>query len=283
MPPLVAGIDQSAAGAAEVAAGAGAADDGAASLQSGAQSLADGAAQVDSGAAQLAAGLAEAVAQIPVYTDDDISVLSSVASQPVRIDRVSAAPGLESVPFFAVIALWIGALVLALARPAVPRHPLLGSRPSPAITLEAVAPGAAIGAAQGGVVGLALLFAMQVEPLAWVGFVAGCAVAGLVFALVNQGLAAALSASGRFIAALAAVIALAAGLSSTVPPAVESAAALLPTAPALAMLLATLGVDGGGWMPFAALVAFGLAGTALVLAGVAGRRRVRMGDFAASP
>ena len=70
---------------------------------------------VQTGATQLADGLTQAVDQIPTYFADDIGILSVVAAQPVRADQVRPEPGMQAVPFFAVIALWIGALVDALA------------------------------------------------------------------------------------------------------------------------------------------------------------------------
>ena len=124
MPQLVAGIDQSAAGAAQVAAGAAQEDSGAASVNSGAASLAGGAAQVDSGAAQLAQGLSQAVQKIPTYSDSDITTLSAVVAQPVLTDQRAPTPGAQSVPLFAVFALWVGGIVLALARKAVPEREL---------------------------------------------------------------------------------------------------------------------------------------------------------------
>jgi len=282
MPGLVEGVDASAAGAADLAAGTTEVDAGAASLSSGAQSLASGAAQVDQGAAQLADGLAQAVEQIPTYTDDDIAILTSVVSQPVRADQVAPAPGMQSVPFFAVIALWIGTIVLAFARSAVPTRPLLTAESSGSILWHSALPGAALGAAQGVVVAIAVLFAVQVDPLAWIGFTAASALVGVVFALVNQGLAAAFGGPGRFAAVLVAVVALAVGLSSTVPPAIASLAAVLPTTPALGLLLAALTSDAAsGWADLVGLLCFAAVGIGLLFAGIAARRRVRVADVVA--
>ena len=280
MPGLVGGVDASASGAAEVASGASSADDGAATLDTGAQNLAAGAAQVDAGAAQLADGLAQAVEQIPTYTDDDIAILTSVVSQPVRADRVTPAPGMQSVPFFAVIALWIGAIALALARSAVPTRPLLTAESSGSILLRTALPGVALGAAQGLVVGIAVLFAVQTDPFGWVKFIGACAFIGIVFALVDQGLAAAFGGPGRFLAVLVAVLALAVGLSSTVPPFVESLAGVLPTTPALGLLLAAL-ANGDGWADLVGLLCWAALGIGLMFAGIAARRRVRVAEAAA--
>ena len=278
MPELVAGIDSSAAGAAEVAAGADQANSGAGSLSDGAQSLADGAAQVDDGAAQLAAGLAQAVEQIPTYSDDDIATLSSVVSQPVLADQDAITPGFQSVPLFAVVALWFGGLVIALARPAVPRRLLLTAAPSRSIALRSAGVTAALGAGQGLVVAVTLLFGVSIGPVQWVAFAGASVVVGAVFAIVNQGLAAALGAVGRLLALLVGVVALAAGISSTVPPAIDTIAAAMPTTPAGDLLLAALTGDGAVVVPaLGALLIAAVVGFALVFAGVASRRRVRAG------
>ena len=218
MVPLVAGIDESAAGAGDVAAGAAQASSGAESLSTGAQSLADGAAQVDTGASQLADGLTSAVEQIPTYTDDDITTLSSVVSQPVLADQSAITPGFQSVPLFTIVALWFGGLVIALARRAVPTRMLLTAAPSGAIVWRSVRWTAALGAGQGLVVAVALLFGVSIGPLEWLGFTGASLVIGAVFALVNQGLAAAFGAVGRLLAVLIGLVALTAGLTSTVPP-----------------------------------------------------------------
>ena len=218
MVPLVAGIDESAAGAGDVAAGAAQASSGAESLSTGSQSLADGAAQVDTGASQLADGLTSAVEQIPTYSDDDITTLSSVVSQPVLADQNSIAPGFQSVPLFTIVALWFGGLVIALARRAVPTRMLLTATSSGAIVGRSVRWTAALGAGQGLVVAVALLFGVGIGPLEWLGFTGASLIIGAVFALVNQGLAAAFGGVGRLIAVLIGLVALTAGLTSTVPP-----------------------------------------------------------------
>ncbi|WP_308799010.1 hypothetical protein [Agromyces silvae] len=275
MPALVGGIDGSAGGAAAIASGADASASGAASLDAGAQSLAAGAAQLDTGAAQLADGLATAVEQIPVYSDDDVATLSNVVADPVRADQTEIPPGLSSVPLFAVLALWIGALAAALARRAVPRRELMTSASSIAIAWRALWPMAAVGAVQGAIVSIAVLVALTVTPAQGIATVGACLLIGAVFAVVNEGLAAAFGGIGRVLAVLAGVLALAAGLSSTVPAAVTGAASALPTAAARDLLLGA--ASGLGQNPAAAtlgLVLALLAGALLVVAGIAARRRV---------
>ncbi|MFD4422111.1 hypothetical protein ACFWN7_11490 [Agromyces sp. NPDC058484] len=276
MPQLVEGIDQSASGAAQVAAGAAQVNSGARQLSSGAQGLASGAGQVDDGAAQLAAGLAQAVEQIPTYSDSDIATLTSVVSQPVRADATPIEKGFQSLPLFCVIALWLGGLVIALARQAVPTRELLTATSSASIALRAVLPTVALGAAQGAVVAVTVLFAVRVDPWQWLAFTSASVLIGTVFAVTNQGLAAAFGAAGRLVAVVIALVALTAGLSSTVPAAIEAVAAALPTTSALGLLLAALTGDAGIVLPsLTGLVLTGIVAVALVLAGVSARRQVR--------
>jgi putative membrane protein len=271
---LVDALNVTASGSADVAQGAASSSGGAAALASGAGQLADGAAQVDSGAAQLAEGLAEAAEQIPTYTDDDITTLSSVVAQPVLTDQDLPANGIQSVPLFAMIALWIGAIVLAIAVQAVPTRRLLTGASSWAIAGRAVGRSAAIGAAQGAVVGVVLLGAVAIDPLRALAFVFGAAAVGAVFAVANQGLAAAFGSVGRILALIIALVALAAGLASTVPPVIAAIASALPTQTAHTILLAALvGDAAAGWLALGGLVFVGAVGVLLVFAGVAARRR----------
>ncbi|MFF3601897.1 hypothetical protein, partial [Kitasatospora indigofera] len=232
-----------------------------------AQSLAAGAAQLGDGAAQLADGLTQAVTQIPTYSDSDISTLSTVVSRPVLADQDAVPPGLQTVPLFAVVALWLGGLVIAIARRAVPTRLLLTSVPSRTITLRSLGPTAALGAGQGAVVAVVVLAAVNTTPLAWMSFAGASTLIGAVFAIANQGLAAALGSVGRLVAVLVAVLALAAGLSGSVPPVIASTAGVIPTAPALSWLLACLTGDGTAALAAVALLALAtVLGIALVYA-----------------
>ncbi|GAA1961013.1 hypothetical protein [Agromyces allii] len=270
---LVDGLDETAAGADQVAAGAAQADQGGASLSTGAQSLASGADQLDAGAAQLSDGLSSAAEQLPTYSASDIATLSSVVSLPVLADQDSAQRGVTSAPLFAVVALWFGAMLLALARTAVPRSRLLTAASSTSIAGRSLWPALALGAAQGLVVAVVVLAAVPLGPAEWVWFTAAGLAVGAVFAVVNQGLAAAFGGVGRLVALAIGLVALVAGLTSTVPNAFTRLADAAPTASARTMLLATLTGDAaGGWLALLPLALFGLLGAALVLAGVVARR-----------
>jgi putative membrane protein len=239
--------------------------------------VATGAAQVQTGAEQLSQGLASATQSIPTYSDTDISTTAAVVSQPVRADQPTPVPGLQTVPLFVVLALWFGSMVIVLARRAVPVRELLSTVPSGSIALRSVASTAALGAVQGLLIAAAAEFGLTLGIGAWLGFASLCLLVGAAFAVVNQGLVAAFGVVGRFAALVVGILALTVGLSSTVPPLLAEFASLLPTAPALAALrAAVVGDTGAVWAAVAVLVIWSLAGAALVFAGVAARRGLRI-------
>ncbi|NNC12441.1 hypothetical protein HII28_11200 [Planctomonas sp. JC2975] len=288
---LAAGSDQVASGAAELAAaspqlvgGIDQAASGAASLADGAASLSTGAQQESSGADQLASGLAAAVPKIPSYSDSDIQVLSSTASQPVVIDPRSAPSGVQSAPLFTMLALWIGAMVLALVRKSVPEKRLLGSRSSLRLAIGSAGVSAALGAVQGLLVSTVVLIGLGLTPGIWLGYIGVSVVVGAVFAVVNQGLAAAMGAIGRVIALVIGVVALAVGVASTVPAALVTIAGILPTSSALDALRGAIGgVPALAVAGTVIALLWGVIGLALVFAGVGSRRRLGRTAFSALP
>jgi putative membrane protein len=271
MPGLVDGIEEASSGASEVARGAGSSAAGGASVAKGAGNVASGAGNVDSGAAQLSSGLDKAVKQIPTYSKKDVSTLSTVVAQPVLTSYKLPATGTQSVPLFAVVALWVGGIVLALAHRAVPSGRLLTSESSVSLAARSTGPVAAIGAGQGLVVALALFGFLESGSGPLLGLTAACVALGVVFAVVNLGLAALFGGVGRMVAVVIGVVALVVGTSSTAPAALESAAALLPTGPGHVMVISAVGVDSA-WPALVALVLWGLVGLVLVLVGVVRRR-----------
>ncbi|KQR53382.1 hypothetical protein ASF88_00325 [Leifsonia sp. Leaf336] len=283
MPALVDGIDASAAGADQVAAGAAQTASGAASLSAGASSAATGAAQTADGAAQLSSGLAQAAQSIPTYSDSDMTTLSAVAAQPVRAVQKAPPAGLATLPLFAVLALWLGAMATTLARRAVPSRLLLSTVPSALIALRSAAWMALIGAGQGVVVAGAAQFGLGLRPDIWLGFALAAAFVGAVFCVLNQALAAAFGGVGRLIALVVGIVALTAGMSSTVPATLSSLAGALPTAPALALLRSAASGDvGGAFGTVGPLLVYAVAALALTLAAVAARRSVRLPRLARS-
>ncbi|MGA9276067.1 MAG: hypothetical protein WBV89_03880, partial [Ilumatobacter sp.] len=170
----------------------------------------------------------------------------------------------------AALALWIGAIALALAHEAVARSRLLTSRSSLSLALGTTGPVAAIGAGQGLAVGLALLAFVDLDaPL--VVYLGASTIVGTAFAVINAGLAALFGGAGRMLAAVIASVVLAVGVVSTAPSGLETLAALMPTAPAGTLLRAAIGL-GSGWGALFALLLWGVFGFVLVVAGTGMRR-----------
>ena len=158
-------------------------------------------------------GLSSAVEEIPTYSDEDITMLSSVVSQPVLADQSAID---ARVPVGAAVR--DDRAVVRRARdrarpPAVPpAHAAHRRRRQGRSSAGRRGVTAALGAGQGLVVAVALLFGVSIGPLSGSGSRARACIIGAVFALVNQGLAAAFGAVGRLIALLIGLVALAAGI-----------------------------------------------------------------------
>ncbi|MBN9632873.1 MAG: YhgE/Pip domain-containing protein [Actinobacteria bacterium] len=265
---LAGGAEQSAAGASQLA-------DGTAQLTAGLQPLASGADQSASGAASLASGLDTAVAQLPTYDAGQRTNLASVASQPVgQKQSGTTAFGTASVPLFASVALWLGALATFLVLQALSRRALLTSRAAGLIAVDGLAPAALIGVVQGLLVAGIMQPAMHLSVGAWFGFAAVSVAAAVCFAAVNHGLVALLGGIGRFIAMLVVVVTLASGIVSTAPGFFDSVMAWMPTSPAITALQGVVDGSTGVWRGLGGLLLWAVVGFGLALAAVARRRIV---------
>jgi putative membrane protein len=295
-PALAGGIAQSAAAARQLADGAGQSAAGAQQLASGVQQSADGASQYAAGvqqfaagvpalasgadqsaagAASLASGLDTAVAQLPTYDAGQRTNLASVASQPVTQKQSGGtAFGTSSVPLFASVALWLGALATFLVLQALSRRALLTSRAAGLIAIDGLAPAAAIGVVQGLLVAGIMQPAMHLSVGAWFGFAAVSVAAAVCFAAVNHGLVALLGGVGRFLAMLVVVVTLASGIVSTAPGFFGTVMAWLPTSPAITALQGVVDGSTGVWRGLGGLLLWAALGFGFALAAVARRRIV---------
>lgn len=280
---LATGTQQSASGArvladgaAQSAGGAAQLSDGVSQLAAGVAPLASGADQSASGAASLASGLSSAVAQLPSYDSGERTNLASVAAEPVtQKDTGTAAFGTTSIPLFASVALWLGALASFLVLQAISRRALLTSRAAGLIALDGFVPAAVLGAVQGVLVAAIMQPALSLDPGRWFGF-AGVAVAvGVAFAAVNHGLVALLGGVGRFLSMLVVVITLASGIVSTAPAFFDGALPWLPTFPAITALQGVVTEGSGVWRGLGGLLLWAAAGFGLALIAIARRRVVR--------
>lgn len=280
-------------GASELAAGAGAADSGAQELASGVGQLRDGAGRLEGGSVRLADGLAEGAAQVPAQDPDEAGDVADVVSQPVRStnDRLGEPVDLRTslTPAALALALWLGAFVIFLVRPALPEA--LAERAGPAyrVVLGGLRPALLLAFGQAVFV-VAVALALGVSPRSGVSGYAALAAAVLlgvvVFTAVNQAFVAVSGPRRGWIALIVFTALQVVTLGGLVP--VETAPAplaaldgLLPVS-ALARLLdpalvagAPTGVGGS----VAVLVLWGAAAVAVGVVAARRRQQVRVADL----
>ncbi|MFP3464942.1 YhgE/Pip family protein [Leifsonia sp. SIMBA_070] len=274
------GVAQSASGAQQLASGASQSADGAQQFATGVQQLSDGipalasgADQSASGASSLATGLHTAVTQLPSYDSGERTSLSKVAAEPVTQKASgTTAFGTSSIPLFASVALWLGALATFLVLQALSRRALLTSRAAGLIALDGFVPAAVLGVVQGALVAGVMAPALGLDVGHWFGFAALAAAAGVAFAAVNHGLVALLGGIGRFLSMLVVVVTLASGIVSTAPGFFDAALPWLPTSPAITALQGAIDGSANAWRGFGGLLLWAAFGFALALIAVARRR-----------
>jgi len=276
------GVAQSADGAQQLASGASQSADGAAQFATGVQQLSDGipalasgADQSASGAASLATGLHTAVKQLPSYDSGERTSLAKVAAEPVTQKSAgTAAFGSTSIPLFASVALWLGALATFLVLQALSRRALLTSRAAGRIALDGFLPAAALGVVQGALVAAVMAPALGLDVGHWFGFAGLAAATGIAFAAVNHGLVALLGGIGRFLSMLVVVVTLASGIVSTAPAFFDAALPWLPTSPAITAMQGAIDGSADAWRGLGGLLLWAAFGFALALIAVARRRVV---------
>lgn len=301
MPTLVDGIAQINAAAAQVAAGAASLADGTsqastgtAQLATGAATLADGASQASVGTTQLAtgatalsagagtlsggitslaSGLQSAVDGLPSYTSADRQTLADVVADPVSAgDSTTVSFGANSAPFYAVLALWLGALASFLVLRPVPVRAFGSTRSSLRLALGAFVPAGAVGMLQGLLVAVITAPLLDLDAAGWLGFAGIAVLAGATFAAANQALTALFGGAGRFVSMIVALVGLATGIIATTPPVLDQLLAFLPIAPALGGLQSIAIGDTGAAAGVVGLVAWLLGSLAATTFAVARAR-----------
>ncbi|MGI8392288.1 YhgE/Pip family protein [Leucobacter sp. W1038] len=269
-----AGVAQYASGISQYVGGVGALAAGTPALADGAAQLADGARLSADGTAELADGLYTAANEIPAYTDAEREKLAETAVKPVTAvggsDELFNAAG---VPLFAGIALWAGALATFLVLSPLWRRTHDAARGIGAITLRSALPAAGIGAAQGGIAGVLLPIMLGYDLAQGLGFFALALVAGISFALVNQGLSALLGGFGRFISFALLVVGFAIGVISTAPPLLQSIGDASPLGALFSGFQAIAGGVGGTGSAIWALAVWAGGGLVLTAFAVARARK----------
>jgi putative membrane protein len=264
-PQLASGIQQLAAGSTQLANGTAQLSTGASGLSTGLTTLADGVTQLGTGATgladgsktladsthTLADGLDTAVESIPSYSESDRDNLAKVVSQPVTTDgaEANALFGTTSMPFYAVLALWLGALATFIVLRAIPSAVLSSTRSSLSLAVRTWLPAGLVGILQGLLVSAVMQPALKLDAPEWIGFAAIAMVAGAAFAAANQALIAVFGGFGRFISMIVTLVTLATGIIATVPDLLDTVFEYTPVHPALnalrAMALETGGVVAG--------------------------------------
>ncbi|RLP74542.1 YhgE/Pip domain-containing protein [Mycetocola tolaasinivorans] len=297
---LADGAGKLSTGAAGLAQGASGLADGVHKLQTGSSGLADGASKLstgisqlgegftpltegatglEGGATQLADGLKTAVNQLPSYSSQQRETLASVVADPIRTSGGDATSGLgaglgkQGAPFYAVLALWLGALATFLVLRPLPLGAHGSTRPSPLLALRAFWPGALLGAVQGLLVAAILSPLLKIEFGPWLGFAAIAMLAGVAFAATNQALGALFGGMGKFISMIIAIVVMAGGIIATAPGLLQSAINWFPVGPATDALRAVIG-DGSAAGAVVLLVLWTIAGLIVsTLAAARARRR----------
>ncbi len=206
---LASGADQLANGTSQVA-------DGAQSAADGSNQLVDGAKQINDGSQNLASGLADAVDQVPTYTETQAKDIATVVADPINAED-PIEKDWYGLALLVALALWIGATLTWLILKPIPTTALETTRSTWAIAITTGLPGMALGAAQGALVGVVMLFALDGAVGMKLEYGVLCVLAGIAFAALQQGLAALLGFFGRFLSLLIAAFAIVAGVISTAP------------------------------------------------------------------
>lgn len=253
LPALTAGISQSASGAAALAEGGTSVSSGAsqlaggvAELSTGATGIADGATGVSDGVDSLATGLSSAVDELPSYSKTERTNLAEVVAEPVVADGGDALSfGSAGVPFYAALALWLGALASLIVLRATPARVLGSTRSSVVLALRAWAPAAAVGALQGVLLAAILQPMVELDAAGWIGFAVVAALIGIAFAAVNQALVAVFGGAGRFISMVVALVLIGTSIIATAPQLLDEILAVLPVQPAVDAVHAVVGSGAG--------------------------------------
>ena len=282
---FAAGLGAFAAGSTKLADGTTDLADGTTQLADGTTELANGNSKLADGTTKIADGLEQAVDGIPTYSKSERTTLADVVTAPVSAN-VSNIPTLiakSALPLLVSLALWFGAFAVYLVMQAASRRALTSRRGSLAIAASSYLPGLIVGVIQGIAVAALAQFSLQLDVGSWFGLAGVAALAGASFAAVIQGLVALFGNAGRLVAAVAAAVALAAGLISTAPAFLLSLAGFLPTSAASTAISAVISGTPGAGGALMALMVWALFGFALSAAAVIRRRSVSVRQLAALP
>lgn len=203
-------------------------------LAGGLSKLDHGSSKLSHGTSKLHKGLQHTVDEMPSYSSKDRKQLSSVAAQPVHTQQPhSLFADQSTTTLLMAVALWIGGLVTYLMIRSIPSGTFTSSASSVRLALQAVLPGAVIGAAQAAILSGALTALLDLPVGQSVGLLGFGAFAGVTFAVLNHALGALLGGFGRLLAVAAAVLSAAGGLTGALPSFFATIRPFSPITPAL--------------------------------------------------
>lgn len=211
--------------------------DGAGQLVDGSAQLADGADQLADGTGQFAQGLEDGKDEIPSYTAPERDKLATAVSAAIddSATRFVNGPVAQAVALLLILALWVGSLVTYMVVRAVSATALTSRRNSWAIMLKGLVPGLAVAGVQALLVtGLAQSLMLLPTSRA-IHLFAFALFASVVFTVLNFALAGLFGAVGRIVSLAMIVLAVAARITASVAPSVDTIAGFLPP---------THGIDG---------------------------------------
>ena len=201
---LLDGQQQAAQGAHDLSTAATTAAEGGSTLSNAAGQLESGSHNLETGSTTLASELASGADEIPSLSDDKKTDVSQVMSNPIETKNASLAEagtyGEGMAPFFTVLSLWIGVLILGQFLHPLNTRALASNTSSFKIALGSWLPYALLGLAQSVFVWIALRFGLDYEmahPIALLGMFM---LTALVFSALVHGLIALLGAPGKLIA-----------------------------------------------------------------------------------
>jgi putative membrane protein len=282
---LAAGASQAASGATQYADGVDQYADGVRQLAGGTTTLAEGTGQLADGVGQLADGLDEAVDALPTYDKAGRENLATVVADPVAAEGGGVDFGSKGAPFYAVLALWLGAFASFILLRAVPTTLVGSTRSSIGLALRSFLPAGIAGAIQGVLVAGVLQFQLEFGVAEWFGFAGLLALTGVAFAAVMQALIAVFRGGGRFIAMIVALVTLATGIVATVPGLLDVVFGFLPVSPAQEAIRAIVAGTTGLAPAILGLVLWTLAALVVTTIRIATERTVPARRFvtAANP
>ncbi|AXE54343.1 YhgE/Pip domain-containing protein [Aurantimicrobium sp. MWH-Uga1] len=263
MPALSSGISELAAGSAGIATGISGIASGASALGDGSQKLAD--------------GLDEAVANIPTYTEDQVSTLADLVTAPVGIKNGGGLTfGANSTPLYVVLSLWLGALAIFIVLRAIPLRVLESTRSSLSLATRAYGIPAVAAILQAVAVATVIAFAQGYDVAEWASITVVSALISLAFTATNQALVAVLEGFGRLVSLAIGILILVTGVISTVPQILDSILSYTPATEAVTALQAIIseGQVSGFAAAITAMVLWTLGAIAVTAITISRKRHV---------